>query len=61
MRGNGCRAVRRQELKMEASNSVSRGDEPREDPELTRNIWNHHAAAAALLARSTIVMVEDAD
>lgn len=45
---------------MEASNSVSRGDEPREDPELTRNIWNHHAAAA-LLARSAIVMVKDAD
>jgi hypothetical protein len=32
---------------------------PSEDPELTRNIWNHHAAA--LLARSTIVKVEDAD
>lgn len=28
--------------------------------ELIRNTWNHHAAAA-LLARSAIVMVEDAD
>jgi hypothetical protein len=41
-------------------NSISRRDEPREDPELTMNIWNHHAVAA-LLVRSAIVKVEDTD
>jgi hypothetical protein len=35
-------------------------DKPREDPALTRNPWNYHAAAA-MLARSAIVKVEDAD
>jgi len=36
------------------------GDVPTADPELTWNNWNYHDAAA-LLARSAIVIVEDAD
>ena len=52
--------MRRQELRMEESTPSVEATNQEKDPELTRNIWNHHAAAA-LLARSAIVMVEDAD
>ena len=53
--------MRRQELKMEESTTAAERTHQEKTLELIRNTWNYHAAAAALLARSAIVMVEDAD
>jgi hypothetical protein len=57
---NGCRTVRRQDLKMKESTPSVEGMNQEEIRELTRNTWNYHAAAARLV-RSVIVKVEDAD
>ena len=46
--------------KAEEPTTAVEGTNQEKTPALTRNPWNYHAAAA-LLARSAIVKVEDAD